>query len=183
MYVLIDRERMRVLHKYPKPAILAELSWIECSKAWIFPLDNLSGLRVFTDPELASLYQSIKLETCPGLNRRQMQQAIFELMATLPLSDINEYEVLNQAALVTDKQDGTLHYVKGKYRAESGRPKVWLNVNSKGSKEVQKPVAINVPAQTPWGRKPEPVAPAVVPSKPAPTVFGGAGKVVTKFGA
>lgn len=118
MYILIDRERMVLLHKSQDVNSLANVAWIECHNAvyCIFPLDDATGFRDFTDMELGILYRNITGKDYHSLNRPQLLQVIFDLCSRIPESDINAFEADRQAEFVKEGDERRWLYVRGASR-------------------------------------------------------------------
>lgn len=117
MYILIDRERMALIHKHPNPNVLCDLAWIECHQApySIFPFDDANELRSYTDMELTTLYRNIT-GVDHNLTRPQLMQVLFDLIDRIPESDVNPFEADRQAALIPEGDERRWLYVKGATR-------------------------------------------------------------------
>lgn len=114
MYILVDNDRMMVLHKYPNYFTLADLAWIECSNSYsIFGLYNVKGFRDYTEMELGLLYRNITGSDHSNLNRFQLLQVLHDLCMRLPESDVVPTEVDRQAAKVAEGDVRRWRYVKG----------------------------------------------------------------------
>lgn len=118
MYILIDRERMVLLHKHSDTEVIANLAWIECHNApyCIFDIDDASGFRDFTDMELKILYRNITGQDDHSFNRSQTLQIIYDLCARISESDVKPFEVDRQAEYIKEGDERKWLYVKGATR-------------------------------------------------------------------
>lgn len=118
MYILIERERMALLHKHSDPNVLANVAWIECHNApySIFPVDDATGFQAYTDMELKILFRNITGADDHSFSRPQVLQVLFDLCSRIPESDIDPFEVDVQAELVKEGDERRWLYVKGAKR-------------------------------------------------------------------
>jgi hypothetical protein len=118
MYILIDRERMALLHKHSDVDVLANVAWIECHNApySIFPVDDTTGFKDFTDMELKILYRNITGQDDHTFSRPQVLQVIYDLCSRISESDINAFEVDRQAEYIKEGDERRWLYVKGASR-------------------------------------------------------------------
>lgn len=114
MYVLIERDRMVLLHKHNNLFTLADVAWIECQNSAysIFGVDDATGLREFTDMELGLLYKNIT-GVDHSLKRLQLIQVIYDLIQRVPESDIDPIEADYQCGHVTEGDERKWLYVRG----------------------------------------------------------------------
>lgn len=113
MYAMINREAMTFAHKHKNYQVLCNLAWIECASAHIFPLDDATKFKEFTDMELSLLYENTVQKKPSSLSRQQLQQVLFDLITSMDPSDVNAVEVESQADKVNDNLSGRMLYVKG----------------------------------------------------------------------
>lgn len=118
MYVSIDRDNMRFLHKHEDHRVVAELAHIEAPHVSLLvtPYDHSSFLRDFTDMELKMLYRNTTGVDHTGFNGDALRAIIQELADRLPVSDVVKSEVEHQASLLQDGDHDRYKYVKGSNR-------------------------------------------------------------------
>lgn len=120
MYISIDMERCRFLHKYPIFTVVTDLVFIEApdNHVDIEPVDYGGLLRDATPTELAKLYRNTTgQEPVPG----DLRPLLRKLVLDLPVTDVNAWEVQVQANYVErlrERENGVtgLVYVKGSSR-------------------------------------------------------------------
>lgn len=117
MYILIENDRMVLLHKHTDFRIVADLAWIECRdcSCAIFKVDDAHGLKEYTDLELRTLYQNITGQDIK-LQRRQLQQVLVDLIARIPETKVRELEVQQQVERIPEDDTGKWLYVYGAKR-------------------------------------------------------------------
>lgn len=121
MYVLINRDIMKLLHKHEDPAILANLAWIEARDAsiCIFPIDypgNGGGLQQFTELELSLLFKNSTWYDRELSGRNNLMDALVLVIEDIPEADVFKYELDAQAEFVKDGNVKSYRYVKGSNR-------------------------------------------------------------------
>lgn len=117
MYVLIDLERMAVLYKHSKRAVLDNLAHIElnyCASA-IIPADKFGEgyFKSMTDLELKTLLLNTtgrKLET---FSRLHLLEQVFDALKAVPESDVQPFEVSLQADKIPFTCQKNYKYTKG----------------------------------------------------------------------
>ena len=113
MYVLVDREQMAITHKHHDRAVLADLSWIECTGAGLQVA--LSSARVWTEfsaTELKKLYKAATGADLPGYGPG-LAQAVFDMAKRLPVTVVNAAEVRAQRLTVSDGDKAGYQYAPG----------------------------------------------------------------------
>lgn len=115
MYILVDREQMKFLHKHMDAFALCNVAWLENAGAsCIFPIDDAHDLREFTDMELKLLYSNTTgSEYGQKDNRNALLQIVYELASRIKPSDINAAEAEAQAAYIPEEKAGHYKYVRG----------------------------------------------------------------------
>lgn len=113
MYVLIDRQQMAITHKHHDRAVLAKLSWIECTNAGAtFPLTSARNFaQEFTPLELKLIYKNATGADLQGFSG--CAQAVFEAAKRMPESVVNAEEVFAQAACIMDGDKSCYQYAPG----------------------------------------------------------------------
>jgi hypothetical protein len=116
MYVLVDRDKLVFRHAHPDHAVVSALSTIEVAHCavCILPADP-ACMNTFTDLELRMLYQNTTGKKLEGYFRPALCKAVAELAMGLPVSDVNPFEVKQQASKISINDAGFYRYVKGAY--------------------------------------------------------------------
>jgi len=170
MYILIDRERMVLLHKHASLYVLADVAWIEChnSAYCIFGVDDATGFRDFTDMELRMLYHNITgLDYGNRFNRTQLLQILYDLTSRISESDINAVEAERQAEHVAEGDERKWIYVRGAKRPAE-KPDLFAPACRRASRsesEEERAKAGELPALK---RKVRPRSPSTGGDRPAP---------------
>ena len=163
MYVLIDRDAPVFRHAHPDHSVISGLAHIEvahCAVA-IYDVHGDHDFISFTDLELKLLYQNTTGQKFEGYSRPHLSKAILALARTLPASDVNAFEVEQQARKITMEDSGFYRYAKGAYKAARTQelflpPALTAPVPAEGA----------APAPGPDQRVAPTVAPAKVPAAP-----------------
>lgn len=115
MYVLIDMQRMLVLHKHRERTVLANLAHIEGVGVVtrLGPADDPCTFHELTLMELQMLYHHTTGQKLPGYWRESAVRAVLALIARMPESDVVASEVAYQAFDVPWKSSQHFQYVKG----------------------------------------------------------------------
>lgn len=124
MYILIDLEKMLLLHKHDDLDVICNLAWIECQNVsyCIFPLDDATGFRNFTFMELRLLYKNVTGRESPNKwPRLNLIQILFDLCIRLPECDVVGFEVELQAEYVQEFSPLKWRYIKGARRPGEGK--------------------------------------------------------------
>lgn len=169
MYILIDLERMALLHKHENLFVLADVAWIEAHHRpyTIFGLDDATGFRQFTDMELRMLYQNITgADYGNRFKRQQLLQVLFDVISRVVPSDIDPIEAEKQAEQVQE-DDQVWIYVRGAKRPAQ-KPELFEQACKRAKRsedEERKAIAGELPALT---RKVRPRSPSTGHDRPAP---------------
>lgn len=119
MYVLIDMEDMVVRHKHPDHGTLSSLAKIELShtKAKIIPVTT-EAVSTLTDMELRLLHSHVTGEKITPAPLHRITKEALEVLRQLPDSNVNAFEVKQQADKIAMKDSGFYRYVRGSYTAK-----------------------------------------------------------------
>lgn len=148
MFVSIQIEDMKLMHKHPQLEVVANLAWIEChEKAYcIFSQGDAQGLKSFTDMELKILYRNMT-QCDHTLTRNQLLQVLSDAIIRVEPNDVNIDDLDLQASLM-HTLEGNWVYVKGsKHPSQSQElfPLSGLNVE-RSEEEEQSARKGNLPA-------------------------------------
>lgn len=110
MYISIDMDALRFLHKHQDQEVVSAISWLECGQHVSIRIDNIEGehfLRGVAHGDLCHLYQNITGDNFHEQQwgdradqfRERLREAARNVAATVALAD----EALAQADLVDDK--------------------------------------------------------------------------------
>lgn len=120
MYISIDMDRMRFLHKHDDIKVVCNLVFIEAPPCAhnvdIIPVDSAWLLKDMTETQLQTLYRNTTLEQNVPYRGDALRLMLLELASRLPLSDVNAWEAEVQATGVEARhKDGVegVVYVKG----------------------------------------------------------------------
>lgn len=118
MYVSIDRENLKFLHKHADLHVVCNLVHIEAPNIAICIVDHDSDafLSDYTGMELAMLYKNTSGHDHTGRSDSALRALLAELAGRLPTSDVNKFELDRQAASIPEDNDQPLKYVKGATR-------------------------------------------------------------------
>lgn len=116
-YLLLDMDRVAVLHKHPNHSVVSKLGWIESSGSAIRVLqfDGVKALTYFTDLELAKLFESTTGVKPHIRGRNFLLGAVSDLLARLPITDAAPFEVDRQAAFIKADDETKYRYAKGAF--------------------------------------------------------------------
>lgn len=110
MYISIDRENMKVLHKHKIANVVCDLVWIEANGVCVqITHIDIDFLKIYTDVELVLLARNLGANS--DLSRYLLKKEISEKIELLPETDVSAFEAGLQAAKV--KQGEPRRYVKG----------------------------------------------------------------------
>jgi hypothetical protein len=115
VYILIDRQHLRVCHKHRDHNVVNALAHIELAhcRTSVFRIDTLCRFPDFTDYELIMLYQQSTGHKFAGFSEFHLRELVLSMVREIPESDVVPSEVLAQAATIPDKDKGFFRYVKG----------------------------------------------------------------------
>lgn len=187
MYVSIDRENLKFLHKHPDLHVVCNLAWIETPHVAlsVTPYDHNSFLRECTDMELKILYRNTTGVDHTGFGGDALRAILAELAERLPVSDVNAFEVERQAAILEDGNHDRYKYVKGSTRpAKQGElfePEALKAVRSDNEEVIAaaarlrptQPRATATHTPAPASAQPRPARPTAAPRTPGAPRQGG----------
>lgn len=110
MYISIDMDALRFLHKHQDQEVVSAISWLECGQSVSIRIDNIEGenfLRGVAHGDLCHLYQNLTGDDFHEQQwgdradqfRERLREAARNVTPTVALAD----EVLAQADLVDDR--------------------------------------------------------------------------------
>lgn len=118
MYILIDRGQMAITHKHSDRAVLAKLSWIECTNAGMtVALGNVRALGEFTTTELKLLYKNATGAELQGY-ANTLAHLVMACAKRMPETEATLAEVTAQAACINDGDKSSFRYVFGAMKPE-----------------------------------------------------------------
>ncbi len=116
MFLLIDMDRLVVVHRHHLGSVLGDLADIELMSTFrILPIDSRKELSRFTDLELRKLYCSFGTEECPVL-RDTLLSSVLEAFSQVLVSDVDPQEASAQASCIASTDRGRYRYVRGSRR-------------------------------------------------------------------
>lgn len=117
MYVSIDRENLKFLHKHEDVHVVCNLVHIEAPNVPIC-VTHYSGhfLSDFTDMELKMLYRNTTSSDHTSHSGNALRAVLADPADRLPVSDVNKFELDRQAASIPEDNGEPLKYVKGATR-------------------------------------------------------------------
>ena len=112
-YILIDRQQMAITHKHTDRAVLAGLSWIECTNAGvIMSLTNTRPLLDFTPAELRLIYKNATGADLQGY-AQSLANAVLAMAKRLPDTEARIEEVQAQVKCIQDGDKSSFKYTFG----------------------------------------------------------------------
>jgi hypothetical protein len=186
MYVSIDMENMRFVHKHTEHKVVSMLSWIELAHVHcrVQPLDHTRDFCGLTDLELFSLYRSHTGVAPGGYGSEGLRVLCLEAARMLPESDASSWELEIQLRGIPDDDRGRYRYVKGSmtpapvdelFEVPVHRVTVAPQVVAGARTATPAPVP-HTPIPLPPGRDRTPGAPVVPRAPPAAPTARGAGR-------
>jgi hypothetical protein len=110
MFVNIDMDRLRVLHKHPDHETVSGLSWLECGQHTSIRICNIEAdnfLKGIAHGDLCHLYQNVTgdgfQEQSWGDRAEQFRERLREAMRNMPATVAVTEEVATQVDLVDDR--------------------------------------------------------------------------------
>ena len=117
MYVSLDKQKMRVVHKHPSVNVVCGLVHIELpdAPADICPEDMV--VKHKTDLEIKLLFRSCFPGEADHIPISDMKSRILQFVEQMPETDVDPGEVKRQADSIRDNDKKAYKYVKGSFRA------------------------------------------------------------------
>lgn len=132
MYVSIDRDHMRVMHKHHEMRVVCDLVHIEAPHVASISCPMDMCLKDKTELELKLLYRN----TVGGDHiPHDVRDKVMAFIAALPESDVVPEEVRRQAANIKDGDSKPYQYVKGAYHP--ARPGLLFDILSSNTQAPQ----------------------------------------------
>lgn len=149
MYILIDMENMVVRHKHPDHSTVSSLAKIELSHtvAKVIPIGT-NTIHDLTEMEIRLLHSHVTGQKIVAAQLYTVREELRKALEALPDSDVNMFEVKQQALKIPLHDQGFYRYVKGSYTAQKV-PALFLPT----------PIDTSTPAHV------APVVPVVVPQE------------------
>jgi hypothetical protein len=147
MFLLIDKQRMCVVHRHESNTVLSKLAYIEmghCASA-IFEETQIANWKEFTHTELLLLYEGLTGTKHPTHNINFLMTTLMRLALTVEPSNVNSFEATLQANAIGYKDKGFYQYIFG-----SNKPKQ-LNDVFEGTPRIgslEQALAIQMPMPT-----------------------------------
>lgn len=156
MYVSLDKQKMRVVHKHQSVTVVCGLVHIELpdAPADICPEDMV--VKHKTDLEIKLLFRSCFPGEADHIPVSDMKSRILQFVEAMPETDVDPGEVKRQADSIRDNDKKPYQYVKGAFRP--ARP---AELFAEGSEQHSAPAAAS--ATVPANPVARPVRPAAAP--------------------
>jgi len=153
MYVSLDMQNMRIVHKHSSVNAVCGLVHIELPDVAVnvCPIDMT--VKHKTDMEIKMLFRSCFPGQADHMPVAEMKSKILQFAEEFPVTDLDELEVKRQADSIRDGDKKAYKYVKGSFRAS--RP-AELFADATGD-------AARASATVPASSAARPVRPAVAP--------------------
>ena len=153
MYVSLDMQNMRIVHKHSSVNAVCGLVHIELPDVAVnvCPIDMT--VRHKTDMEIKMLFRSCFPGQADHMPVAEMKTKILQFAEEFPVTDLDELEVKRQADSIRDGDKKAYKYVKGSFRAS--RP-AELFADATGD-------AVRAGATVPASSAARPVRPAAAP--------------------
>lgn len=116
MYVSLDKQKMRVVHKHQSVTVVCGLVHIELpdAPADICPEDMV--VKHKTDLEIKLLFRSCFPGEADHMHTDELKARILQFVEELPETDVDASEVKRQADSIRDNDRKPYQYVKGAFR-------------------------------------------------------------------
>ncbi|ALH23787.1 hypothetical protein FDH70_gp43 [Pseudomonas phage PaMx25] len=153
MYVSLDMQNMRIVHKHSSVNAVCGLVHIELPDVAVnvCPIDMT--VKHKTDMEIKMLFRSCFPGQADHMPVAEMKSKILQFVEEFPVTDLDELEVKRQADSIRDGDKRAYKYVKGSFRAS--RP-AELFADATGD-------AVRAGATVPASSAARPVRPAAAP--------------------
>ena len=170
MYVSIDCDNMRFLHKHHDVTVVCNLVHIEAPHVVICvtPYDIPSFLEDFTDMELLMLYRNTTGHDHTSHSGSALRAVLAELAERLPVTDVNAFEVERQAAFIPEGNEEPMKYVRGATRPGKPAELFPLQAQRNPDEDVVAAAKLRAPQRpAPVANSSAAPAPAARPQRPA----------------
>ncbi len=157
MYVSLDMQNMKIVHKHSSVNAVCGLVHIELPDVAVnvCPIDMT--VKHKTDMEIKMLFRSCFPGQADHMPVAEMKSKILQFAEEFPVTDLDELEVKRQADSIRDGDKKAYKYVKGSFRAS--RP-AELFADATGD-------AVRAGATVPASSAARPARPAAAPRAPA----------------
>ena len=117
MYISLDMQNMKIVHKHSSVNALCGLVHIELPDVavTVCPIDM--SVKHKTDMEIKMLFRSCFPGQADHMPVAEMKSRILQFAEELPVTDLDELEVKRQADSIRDGDKKAYKYVKGSFRA------------------------------------------------------------------
>lgn len=166
MYISIDIDGLRFLHKHADVHTVANLVWIECDAELavdIEPVDSPNFLTRLTEEQLGTLYYNTTDEVSPLQQRGALLKLVQELAQRAPDAPVNPFEADQQADKVPEAERGQYRFTKHSMKPRKALELFPIKVKALSADAAKQHVKQTspVPAPTPAAERPvqRPVAP------------------------
>lgn len=116
MYLLIDKEQLRVLYKHPSFRFLDNLRHIECQQPVLITEYKDGCFGNMTDLELRMLYRNTCGQSFDGYARHHLEATLIAACDALPVCEYNAIEVATQAHCIEEDDDAYYKFAPGAFR-------------------------------------------------------------------
>ena len=153
MYVSLDMQNMRIVHKHSSVNAVCGLVHIELPDVAVHVCPIDMTVKHKTDMEIKMLFRSCFPGQADHMPVAEMKSKILQFAEEFPVTDLDELEVRRQADSIRDGDKKAYKYVKGSFHAS--RP-AELFADATGD-------AVRAGATVPASSAARPVRPAVAP--------------------
>lgn len=117
MYISLDMQNMRIVHKHSSVNAVCGLVHIELPDVAVnvCPIDLT--VKYMTDMEIKMLFRSCFPGQADHMPVSEMKSKILQFAEEFPVTDLDELEVKRQADSIRDGDKKAYKYVKGSFRA------------------------------------------------------------------
>jgi hypothetical protein len=116
LYISIDLNKLRFLHKHESFNVVATLDYIACVETNLSPVDSPASFSGLTDQDLSLLYRHTTGAERPPVVGDSLRMVLVELAERFPVTDADPDEVEAQASHIESTRVGGREkyaYVKG----------------------------------------------------------------------
>ena len=112
MYILIDKEKLTIVHRHHNRATLSFLAHIEVAHTGTVVLNERGSFDYFSLSDLYAIYKNTVGEWKHGTHA-VLSEALSEVCESIPPSDVQPFEVMTQAMSIPMNDDTHYRYRKG----------------------------------------------------------------------